>query len=81
MPIIRAFLGAGVAIGLYALVAKALGNPALSFASSWPQIGGAKGATTTTIAQLPYVLGAFIGIAYGVFVEVDDGGKADKKPE
>ena len=83
VPIIRAILGAGVSIGLFALVVKALGDPGLSFASSWPQIGGAKAgaATATTIGQLPYVLGALIGIVYGVFVEVDDGGKADKKPE
>ena len=36
-----AVLGAGLSIGLYALVVKALGDPALSFASGWPQIGAA----------------------------------------
>lgn len=82
VPIIRAVLGAGISIGLYALVVKALGDPGLSFASGWPQIGGAKAAgAATTIGQMPYILGGLIGIVYGVFVEVDDGGKSKEKAE
>lgn len=81
VPAVRAVLGAGLSIGLYALVVKALGDPALSFASGWPQIGAAADAkaTVTSIGRLPYVLGGLIGIAYGVFVEIDDGGKPDEE--
>lgn len=81
VPAVRAVLGAGLSIGLYALVVKVLGDPTLSFAASWPQIGAAADAkaAATTVARLPYLLGGLIGIAYGVFVELDDGGKPDEE--
>jgi hypothetical protein len=59
-----------VAIGLYALVAKALGDPKLNAV-------GLEG----TISSFPYVLGAAVGVVYGIFVEVDDGGKTAAKKD
>lgn len=67
-PVIKAVVGFAICLGLYALVAKALGDPKMSF------IG-----TGVTATSLPYVFGALVGVIYGVFVEIDDGGKDDKK--
>jgi hypothetical protein len=72
-PVVKGLFGAAVAIGLYLLVAKVLGDPSLSFISP--------GASFTS---LPYVLGGAIGALYGAFVEIDDGGEKEKsemKPE
>jgi len=66
-PVVKAVIGIAICIGLYAVVAKALGDPKLNAV-------GLEG----TASSFPYVLGAVIGVLYGVFVEVDDGGKADK---
>jgi len=66
-PIVKAVVGFAVCLGLYALVAKAFGDPKLTF------IGA-----NVTASSLPYALGAAIGVVYGVFVEVDDGGKEKK---
>ncbi len=67
-PVIKALFGAAVCIGLYLLVKKPLGDPKLAF------IG-----PTVTATSLPYVFGAAVGAVYGIFVEVDDGGKAAAK--
>jgi hypothetical protein len=67
-PVIKAIVGFGICVGLYALVFKALGDPKLSFVGS--------GVTATS---LPYAFGALVGVVYGVFVEVDDGGKAEQE--
>jgi hypothetical protein len=69
-PVVKAVFGIGVAIGLYALVAKALGDPKLNAV-------GLEG----TISSFPYVLGAAVGVVYGIFVEVDDGGKTAAKKD
>lgn len=66
-PVVKAVFGLAVSVGLYAVVAKLLGDPKLNAV-------GLEG----TASSFPYVLGAVIGVIYGVFVEVDDGGKADK---
>ena len=67
-PVVKGLFGAAVAIGLYLLVVKVLGDPKLSFISP-----GA------SFASLPYLLGGAIGGVYGAFVELDDGGGEDKK--
>ena len=67
-PIVKAVVGFGICIGLYALVVKVFGAPALSFVG--PGV---------TASKLPYALGAAIGVVYGIFVEVDDGGKSKKE--
>ena len=67
-PVIKALVGAGVSIGLYVLVVRVLGNPKLTF------IG-----PEATAASVPYVLGGAIGALWGIFVEIDDGGKADEE--
>ena len=75
-PVVKAIVGAGICVGLYALVSKALGDPKLAFIG--PDV---------TATSLPYVFGAAVGAVYGIFVEVDDGGKdkgggkAKAKPE
>jgi len=75
-PVIKALFGAAVCVGLYLLVKKPLGDPKLAF------MGPAATATS-----LPYLFGAAVGAVYGIFVEVDDGGKSEtakgkpQKPE
>ncbi|MCC6750201.1 MAG: hypothetical protein IT371_21215 [Deltaproteobacteria bacterium] len=69
-PLIKGLFGFGVGVGLYALAVKVLGDPKLTFVGLDARLSGA-----------PYVLGGLIGILYGIFVEVDDGGKADAKSE
>jgi len=69
-PVVKAVVGVAICIGLYALVAKALGDPKLNAV-------GLEG----TASAFPYVLGGVIGVVYGVFIEVDDGGKADKQKQ
>jgi hypothetical protein len=67
-PIVKAVVGFGICLGLYALVVKVFGDPKLSFVG-----------LNASASAVPYALGAAIGIVYGVFVEIDDGGKADKE--
>jgi len=67
-PVVKAIVGAGVAIGLYLLVAKPLGDPKLTFLG--PEV---------RVTSVPYLLGAAIGAVYGIFVEIDDGGKSDAR--
>lgn len=67
-PVVKAVVGICICIGLYALVTKAFGDPRLNAV-------GLEG----TASSFPYVLGGVIGVLYGIFVEVDDGGKADKE--
>jgi hypothetical protein len=74
-PIVKAIVGALICVGLYLLVKKPLGDPKLTFVG--PDV------TTTS---LPYLFGAAVGALYGMFVEVDDGGKSQpasgaKKPD
>jgi hypothetical protein len=68
-PVFKAVFGAGVGIGLYALVVHALGDPALSF------IG--RGVTATSY---PFLLGGVVGVIYAVFIEWDDS-REDKPGE
>ena len=67
-PVVKAVVGVAICIGLYAVVAKLFGDPSLSAV-------GLDGQATS----FPYVLGGVIGVLYGIFVEVDDGGKDGKK--
>ena len=67
-PVVKAVVGFALCLGLYALVAKAFGDPSVEFVE--------KGMTAT---KYPFVFGALVGVVYGVFVEVDDGGKAKKE--
>jgi hypothetical protein len=67
-PVIKAFFGAAVSVGLYVLVVRVLHDPKLAF------IG-----PSVTMTTYPYVLGGAIGALWGIFVEVDDGGKAAEK--
>jgi hypothetical protein len=70
-PVVKAIFGALIGIGLYYLAHRFLGNLQLGFLGSGMTLGSA-----------PYVLGAVIGAVYGIFVEIDDGGKdqSPKKP-
>jgi len=73
IAILKAAFGFGIGCGLYALIAKAWGPPAIEM------FGRAD------ILAWPPVLGAMIGGAYGAFVELDDSigddGKKKKLPE
>ena len=62
-PLIKGVVGFALCIGLYALIMKFVGDPELSFLGSGVHL-----------SSVPYALGAACGMAYGIFVEVDDGG-------
>lgn len=66
-PILKAIVGAGIAIGMFAIVAKAWGGFDL-------QMDG----ETRNIYQWQHIMGAAIGALYGAFVELDD---ASDQPE
>ncbi len=70
-PALKGLFGGLVAAGLFWVARKALGGVAVPFAS--PLWTPGQPAT-----QVPAVLGPLIGILYGIFVEVDDGGGAPK---
>jgi hypothetical protein len=72
-PALKAAFGFGVGAGLYALWAHFMSGFEMPVAHSL-------GAPAMPMAQVPYLLGPVIGLLYGAFVEVDDGGGA-KKPE
>jgi hypothetical protein len=63
-PVVKSVVGFILCLGLYALAKWAMGDIKLSF------IG-----PNVTATSLPYLFGAAVGVVYGVFVEVDDGGK------
>ena len=65
-PVVKAVVGVAVCIGLYTLVVHALGDPKLNALGLSAQV-----------SAVPYLLGAACGVIYGVFVEIDDGGKSD----
>lgn len=60
--ILKAIVGYGIGVGLYALVAKAWGGFALAL-----------GDETRAVYDWQPILGAAIGGVWGAFVEVDDG--------
>jgi hypothetical protein len=64
-PVIKMVVGAGIGAGLCALGFKFLPNPSLHVA----QLGELELHSGPVLAPL-------VGILYGIFVEVDDGGKA-----
>jgi len=63
-PVVKSVVGFAICLGVYLLVKKAFGDPKLTF------LGPNVSATS-----LPYFFGAIVGALYGIFVEVDDGGK------
>lgn len=69
-PVLKGIFGYGVAVGIYALVAKVWGGFEINISG-----------TATNIINLPFALGGAIGALYGAFVEVDDADskKSDKK--
>ncbi len=71
--VIKAVFGFGVAVGLYALVAKAWGGFDLTIADE-----------TRNLYNWQYILGGAIGALYGAWIEMDDAApavKADKKKD
>jgi hypothetical protein len=59
--VMKALFGFGVGAGLWAIGAKALGDPTISVL----------GASSALTAWTP-VFGAVVGVLYGVWVEIDD---------
>ena len=59
--VLKGIVGFGVGVGLWALAAKAAGDPAVSF----------QGETHTLTAWQP-IFGAAVGVVYGMWVELDD---------
>lgn len=68
-PAIKAVFGFGIGALLYWGWTRLAGNFELPMASHF-------GAPAMPMAHIPYLLGPVIGLVYGAFVEVDDGGKA-----
>jgi hypothetical protein len=71
-PALKGLFGAGILAGLYWGATKLLGGVTLPFALP-PQLGATAGAP---LVALPQVLAPALGVIYGVFVEVDDGGES-----
>jgi hypothetical protein len=69
-PILKAIVGGGIAIGMYAIVAKAWGGFDLTIADE-----------TRRIYDWQHIMGAAIGGIYGAFVEMDDAADAPVKPK
>ena len=59
--ILKAMFGFGVGVGLWALGAKAAGDPQLAFAGQ-----------SHALTQWQPVFGALVGLLYGAWVEIDD---------
>jgi hypothetical protein len=66
-PILKAIFGFGIAVGIYALVAKVWGGFELSLMDE-----------SRNIVNWTFITGGVIGALYGAFVEVDDA--PDKAP-
>ncbi len=75
-PILKGVFGAGIAMGLNWVAHKALGGLPLPVTLP-PELA----APNARLVDVPVALAPAIGILYGVFVEVDDGGarKEDAK--
>jgi hypothetical protein len=68
-PLLKAVVGAGIALGLAWLGRRFLGDVSLAF-------GVELGLPSAPLRDAPWALGALVGALYGIFVEVDDGGDA-----
>ena len=67
-PIVKGIVGYGIAVGIYAIVAKAWGGFDLQLADE-----GRK------VYDWQHIMGAFVGGLYGAFVEIDDASSAEAK--
>jgi len=75
--VVKGVLGAAVCMGLFWVAQKALGGM-----QAPAQILAPLGITgSPALVAVPVLLGPLIGILYGVFVEVDDGGKSAGKDQ
>lgn len=69
-PVVKGVFGLLIAMGLTWLARKTLGGVSLPLPAA---LGVPEG---RSLVDVPLVLGGLIGAIYGIFVEVDDGGKA-----
>jgi hypothetical protein len=67
-PFLKAAFGFAIGAGLYYGWNRLLGGFQLPLATQL-------GAPAAPMSHVPYLLGPVIGVIYGAFVEVDDGGK------
>jgi hypothetical protein len=72
-PAVKAAFGFAIGAAVYYGWNRLLGGFELPMAASL-------GAPHAPMSQVPYLLGGAIGIVYGAFVEIDDGGKPKNKP-
>ena len=68
-PLLKSIFGFVVGVGLFYGARKILGGMHLALATGL-------GAPDRPLVEVPFLLGPLIGLVYGAFVEVDDGGKA-----
>lgn len=68
-PVLKGVVGFLIALGLTWLARKGLGGAKLELATGL-------GAPDVPLVDVPFLLAPVIGILYGIFVEVDDGGKS-----
>ena len=71
-PVLKALFGFGVGLGLAFLARKVLGGVHIPVAAI-------PGSSELPLPSVPALLGPLVGAAYGLFVEVDDGGGAAPK--
>ena len=67
-PILKAIVGYGITVGVFAIVAKAWGGFDLEISGE-----------TRPIYDWQYLMGAFVGGIYGAFVQMDDAPEAQAK--
>lgn len=67
-PVLKAIVGYGIAVGLFAIVAKAWGGFDLEIADE-----------SRRIYDWQHIMGAAVGAVYGAFVELDDASDAEPK--
>jgi hypothetical protein len=73
---LKGLFGLAVGVGLYWAGSKVLGGIHVALPA------GLGAPPDRSVAQLPILLGPMIGALWGAFVEIDDGGNADKnKPK
>jgi hypothetical protein len=76
-PALKAIVGFGIGLGVYALWTRVLGDPFMV-----PAIQGVGLAAPAKVSNVPFVMGAIVGLVWGGLVGLDDAfgdGKSEPK--
>lgn len=72
-PLLKGVVGFVLCAGLFWVARRFLGGVTLA------PLGAALGRPEAPVVSLPVVVGPALGVLYGIFVEIDDGGSAAKE--